>query len=87
MGNRATDRSQTMHGNELVRDTGKNRPAPAGFDCVVISWRVKNLDQAAKAVEQSRQKHLNQIRQALEFGTYWIPAKDIARKLIDANWS
>ncbi len=83
--NLGIDRSQATKGNELVRNTEKDRQTPSGSDSLALSSKAKELDRLANTVEQSRSQRLNQVRQALESGTYRVSAKDIAEKLIDAN--
>ena len=83
--NQGIDRSQGTQANELVRNSGKDRQAPAGSDSLALSSKAKELDQLANTVEESRTERFNKVRDALEAGTYRVSAKDIAQKLIDAN--
>ena len=83
--NQGVDRSQTVQGTDGVLNSGKNRPVPSGSDSVALSTQAKDLDRLSGAIEQSRTEHFNKVRQALESGTYQVPAKALARKLIDAN--
>ena len=83
--NQGIDRSQGTQANELVRNSGKDRQAPAGSDSLALSSKAKELDQLANTVEESRTERFNKVRDALEAGTYQVSAKDIAQKLIDAN--
>lgn len=84
--NRGIERSQGTQGNELVRTPEKDRQIPAaGSDSVALSSKAKEMDRLASSVEDSRAERLDQVRQALESGTYRVSARDIARKLIDAN--
>ena len=83
--NQGIDRAQGTQGNELVRNAGKDRQAPAGSDSVALSSKAKEMDRLANDVDQSRTERFNKVRQALESGTYRVSAKDLAQKLIDAN--
>ena len=84
--NQGIDRSQATQGTELTRTTGKGKQQPSsGSDSVALSSKAKELDQLAGAVDQSRAERFDKVRAALESGTYQVSAKDIARKLIDAN--
>lgn len=79
------DRSQATQGNEPVRNAEKERRVSSGSDSVALSPQAKEMDRLASSVEDSRSEHLNEVRQALESGTYRVSAKDLAEKLIDAN--
>ena len=83
--NQGIDRSQATQANELVRNSGKDRQAPAGSDSLALSSKAKELDQLANTVEESRTERFNKVRDALEAGTYRVSAEDIAQKLIDTN--
>ena len=83
--NLGIDRSQATQGNELVRNTEKDRTTPSGSDSVALPSKAKEMDRLANKAEHSRSERLNQVRQALESGTYRVSANDIALKLIDAN--
>ena len=54
-------------------------------DSSSLSSRAKDIERYANAVEQSRWDQFVRIFEALESGTYRVPARDIARKLIEAN--
>jgi anti-sigma28 factor (negative regulator of flagellin synthesis) len=43
------------------------------------------MDRLTNTVQHSRSERLNEIRQALQAGTYRVSAEDIAKSLIDAN--
>jgi negative regulator of flagellin synthesis FlgM len=83
--NQGVDRAQSTQPNELTRSTGKDRQASTSSDSLALSSKAKELDQLASAVDQSRAERFNQVREALESGTYQVSAKDVAQKLIDAN--
>ena len=83
--NQGIDRSQATQGTELTRTTGKGQPASSSSDSIALSSKAKELDQLANSVDQSRAERFNQVRAALESGTYQVSAKAVAQKLIDAN--
>ncbi|HYR85251.1 MAG TPA: flagellar biosynthesis anti-sigma factor FlgM [Terriglobia bacterium] len=83
--NQGIDRSQATQGNELVRNTGKNRQVSSGSDSVALSSKAKEMDQLSATIEESRTERFNKVQQALESGTYRVSARDIAERLIDAN--
>jgi len=75
---RSTDRSRPNQDNGLARSTeSERRPAATS--------RMKELDRFSTQIQQSRMERLNQVRQKLQSGTYRVPAKTVARKLIDSN--
>jgi len=83
--NQGIDRSQATQQNELVRNSGKDRQVRTGSDSVELSSKAAELNKLANTVEQSRGDRLNEVRAQLESGTYQVSAKDLAKKLIDAN--
>jgi flagellar biosynthesis anti-sigma factor FlgM len=83
--NQGIDRAQATQPNELVRNAGKDRQAPASSDSVALSSKAKELDQLANSIDQSRTEQFNKVQQALQAGTYQVSARDLAQKLIDAN--
>jgi len=83
--NQGIDRAQATQPNELVRNAGKDRQAPAGSDSVALSSKAKELDQLASSFDQSRTERFNKVKAALDSGTYQVSAKDLAQKLIDTN--
>src|SRR6267143_642999 len=50
-----------------------------------MSSKAKEMDQLSGTIEESRTERFNKVQRALESGTYHVSARDIARKLIDAN--
>lgn len=82
---RAIDRSQAAQSNELVRSTKKERPSSANAKSAGPSAKAKELDRLSAQIEQSRTERFNEVRRKLESGTYRVPAKTVARKLIDSN--
>ncbi|PYS29180.1 MAG: flagellar biosynthesis anti-sigma factor FlgM [Acidobacteria bacterium] len=83
--NQGIDRPQATQGNELVRNPGKDRQVSSGSDSVALSSKAKEMDQLSGTIEESRTERFNKVQRALESGTYHVSARDIARKLIDAN--
>ena len=83
--NAGIDRAQGTQPNDSTRNSGKDRNVPAGSDSVALSSKAKELDRLANAIDQSRAERFNEVREALESGTYRVSAKDLAQKLIDAN--
>jgi flagellar biosynthesis anti-sigma factor FlgM len=79
------DRSQAAQPNELTRSAGKDRQVPAGSDSVELSSKASELNRLANTIEQSRTERFNQVRAALEAGTYQVSAEDLAQKLIASN--
>ena len=86
--NQGIDRSQQPQGTEQVRNTskdGKDPKVPAATDAVNLSSKAKDIERLSASLEESRSERFEKVREALESGTYKVSAKDIARKLIDAN--
>ena len=83
--NNGIDRSQQLQGTEQVRNTSKNGKASSASDAVTLSSKAKDIERLTSSLEDSRAEHLKKVQAALESGTYKVSAKDIARKLIDAN--
>jgi len=83
--NAGIDRAQGTQPNDPTRNSGKDRNVPAGSDSVALSSKAKKLDRLANAIDHSRAERLNEVREALESGTYRVSAEDLAQKLIDAN--
>ena len=75
---RSTDRSRPNQDNGLARSSEKEPRTAAPS-------RMKELDRFSTQIQQSRMERLNQVRQKLQSGTYRVPAKTVARKLIDSN--
>ena len=86
--NQGIDRSQQLPGAEQVRKASKDTKdtkVSSASDAVSLSSKAKDIERLTTSLEDSRANHLNKVREALESGTYKVSAKDIARKLIDAN--
>ena len=83
--NVGVDRAQGTQPNDSTRRSGKDRNVPAGSDSVDLSSKAKELDRLVNAIDQSRAERLDEVREALESGTYRVSARDLAQKLIDAN--
>jgi len=83
--NAGIDRAQGTQPNDPTRNSGKDRNVPAGSDSVALSSKAKKLDRLANAIDHSSAERLNEVREALESGTYRVSAEDLAQKLIDAN--
>ena len=85
IGNQGIDRSPQTQGTDQVRNTSKDRQVPSSSDAVNLSSKAKEIERLTTSLEESRAERFNQVREALESGTYKVSAEDIARKLIDAN--
>ena len=84
--NQGIDRSQQLQGTEQVRNTGKDKKvSSAASDAVTLSSKAKDIEKLTSSVEDSRAEHLKKVQSALESGTYKVSARDLAKKLIDAN--
>jgi len=83
--NQGIDRAQGTQSSELTRPTASNPQTSTGSDSVALSSKAKELDQLSNTVDQSRADRLNQVKAALDSGTYQVSARDVAQKLIDAN--
>ena len=83
--NAGIDRAQGTQPNDPTHNSGKDRNVPAGSDSVALSSKAKELDRLANAIDQSRAERLDEVREALESGTYRVSARDLAQKLIDTN--
>ena len=79
------DRSQAAQQAELTRAATTNRKSAAGSDSVELSSKASEMNRLANTVDQSRTEHFSKVRADLEAGTYQVSARDVARKLIDAN--
>ena len=75
---RSTGRSQPQQDKRPTGGTGAEQQPAA-------TSRVKELDRYSTQIQQSRMERLNEVRQKLQSGTYRVPAKAVARKLIDSN--
>ena len=75
---RSTDRSQPEQDKGRAQGTGIERRRTA-------TSRMKDLDRYSTQIQQSRMERFNEVRQKLQSGTYRVPAKAVARKLIDSN--
>ena len=85
IGSQGIDRTNSPQPNELTRSAGTDRHLPPGSDSVALSSKANELTRLVNTIEQSRTKHFNRVRAALESGAYEVSANDIAEKLIDAN--
>ena len=85
--NQGIDRSQQTQGTEQVRNTSKDssKVSSSTSDAVSLSSKAKDIERLSTSLEESRSERFEKVREALESGTYKVSAKDIARKLIDAN--
>ena len=83
--NQGIDRSQATQQAEQTRNAGKDRKVQARTDSVALSSKAAEMNKLAKTVEDSRSERLDKVRAQLEAGTYKVSAKDLAKKLIDAN--
>ena len=83
--NQGIDRSQGTQGTEQVRNAEKSRAGSKGSDSIALSSKAKEMDRLSSSVEQSRAERFDKVREALESGAYKVSARDLARKLIDAN--
>ena len=75
---RSTGRSQPQQDKGRAQGTGSERRPTA-------TSRMKDLDRYSTEIQQSRMERFNEVRQKLQSGTYRVPAKAVARKLIDSN--
>jgi len=84
--NQGIERSQAQP-NELTRAAGRDRqnPAAAGSDSVAFSTKANELNRLAGTIEQFRTERFNQVRSAIESGTYHVSAEALAQKLIELN--
>jgi anti-sigma28 factor (negative regulator of flagellin synthesis) len=81
------DRTQAASGAEEL-DKARNandRANSVQADSLSLSGKTKEIDRVATAVEQSRTDRLNEVRRALDAGTYHVAGEDIARALIDST--
>ena len=86
--NQGIERSQQTPGTEQVRSTSKDqkdRQVSSTSDAVSLSSKAKDIERLSTSLEESRSERFEKVREALESGTYKVSARDIARKLIDAN--
>ena len=83
--NQGIDRSQATEQAEQMRNAAKNRKVQGGADSVELSSKAAEMNKLAKTVEDSRNERLDKVRAQLEAGTYKVSARDLAKKLIDAN--
>jgi flagellar biosynthesis anti-sigma factor FlgM len=85
--NQGIERSQQAQGTEQVRNkSGKDSTkVSAATDAVSLSSKAKDIERLSTTLEESRSERFEKVREALESGTYKVSAKEIARKLIDAN--
>jgi flagellar biosynthesis anti-sigma factor FlgM len=83
--NRGIEQAQKTPGTEAVRNTEKDRKVSSGSDSVSLSSKAKEMERLANTVEDSRADRLNQVREALENGTYRVSSRALAEKLIDSN--
>ena len=81
------DRTQSASGTQGVDPAqhAKQARISAQEDNVSLSSKAKEIERFLADVEQSRADRLNEVRKALEAGTYNVSGKDIARALIDTN--
>ena len=80
-----TQSTQGPQGVEPTRGAKQDRTNTVQDDSVSLSSTAKEIDRLATDVEQSRTDRLNEVRKALEAGTYDVSGEDIARALIDTN--
>ena len=79
------DRSQSPQGIDQGRYGKQDRQPCASDDNLSLSSRAKEIDRFTTDVEKSRTERLNEVRRALEAGTYDVAGTEIARALIDTN--
>jgi negative regulator of flagellin synthesis FlgM len=63
----------------------QSSPATVSNDEVRLSDVAKNAERIAGMVDESRASRLEEVRQALNAGTYRVSGDDIAKKLIELN--
>ena len=83
--NQGIDRSQATQQTEQTRNAGKDRKVQAGTDSVALSSKAAEMNRLSKTVEDSRNERLDKVRAQLEAGSYKVSARELAKKLIDAN--
>ncbi len=82
-GHGTVDRTSRTQATESPRRPAEHSGTP--HDSVDVSARAREIDRVANLIEASRTERLEQVRQALQNGTYHVSGEEIARKLIDAN--
>ena len=84
--NNALDRALQSYGAPETRRGTDAQPAPkTGADEVSLSDTARNVDRLSQNIEQSSAERLEAVRKALTAGTYRVPGKAIAEKIIDLN--
>ena len=83
--NQGIDRSQATQQAEQMRNAAKGRKVQGSTDSVALSSKAAEMNRLSKTVEDSRNERLDKVRAQLEAGTYKVSARDLAKKLIDAN--
>lgn len=83
--NTGIDQTQAAQPKEQVRGEDREQTSPAARDSVALSSKAKEIDRFASLIEQSREQRLNELRQRLENGTYYVSGNDIAQKVVEFN--
>lgn len=84
--NQGIDRTQAAQQAELTRTASKDRKnSAAGTDSAAFSSKAAEMNRLANSVDQERTERFNKVKAELEAGTYKVSAKNVAKKLIDAN--
>jgi len=87
LSNGAIDRTLQSNGTEELRPstTSRQSRAHSADDAISLSDSARNADRLAGMMSVSRSNRLDAVRQAIANGTYQVPGKDIASKLIELN--
>ena len=84
--NPSLDPSYGIQGQDQVRAGQSGQTSTAKDDSVALSGTVKEIDRLSGLVAQSREERIEQVRQMIADGTYQVPSKDVAGKLIQSHW-
>ena len=65
--------------------SGGATAASTGEDSIALSARALKIDQLTDLAGSDRSQRMEQIKAAIENGTYEVSGEEIAQKMIDAN--
>jgi len=83
--NPSLDRSPSSEGEDQVRTGQPRQNSSAKDDFMSLHSRAGEIDRIATFIAHSRAQRVEQLRELFTTGTYNVPGREIAQKLIDAN--
>ena len=84
---RSVDRGQEARDKEKAGNNSERSSTPSKGDSVELSSKAREMGRISKLASEvtDRTDRINQVREAIQNGTYRVSGEDIANKIIEAH--